>query len=50
MAETPSVISATASTRLLARIAVTTLAAAGVALGLTMELSPGGEAPHAPAG
>lgn len=50
MAETPSVISATAGTRLLARIAVATLAAAGVALGLTMELSHGDEAPHAPAG
>jgi hypothetical protein len=47
---TPGVISASAGTRLLARIAVTTLAAAGVALGLTMELSPGGEDPHAPAG
>jgi hypothetical protein len=50
MAGTPSVISSTAGTRLLARVAVTTFAAAGVALGLTMELSPGDEAPHAPAG
>jgi hypothetical protein len=50
MAETTSVLSATAGSRLLARIAVTTLAAAGVAMGLTLELSPGGEAPHAPAG
>jgi hypothetical protein len=50
MAGTPWVISATAGTRLLARIIVTTLAAEGVALGLTMELSPDGEASHAPAG
>ena len=50
MAETPSVISATASIRPLARIAVTTLTATGVSLGLSMELSPGGKTPHAPAG
>jgi hypothetical protein len=49
LAASHHVISDTIATRLLARVVVTTCAAAGVAFGLTLKLSPGGEAPSAPA-